>query len=447
MVEHWLTGRAPEESISSLLCGKPKRFSKPSSQPPVPEAASILERRLRLDDPEVSRQRSSQGIAKGFGELFVHSWRRNGVTPEEIIGSVTGGNAAGLALEARLEGLALILKQADVGETLRAFEQSAAIADRRIRVAVARICWAQVLPSILSQGDGEELIWLAEAIRRLAPQWRDDDDGPANDILFHAVRHGALSARMFDLLLGEAVTARPEPWLVSSQPGVRLVDGTQAGIVGAQRAFEILIEHPQQHAHMASAVLGQLRKMPRSDDAVALGLRLAVRIEHIEATIDFLERSGDAPSEWTRFVPVLRRMIKRRYASGNPVTQRDAVRLEAELARLKLDPQLSWETLAAQATAESNDMNLSHLVRALGFMLPREGQPVDSDLRWLLEFATDKGPETRREVLRVFSTNASARLDLVSTHIDRCLDLALGGQPDGEMIAPLSTPIFEGRRS
>ena len=413
----------------------------------VPGAVQYLEQRARLDTPDVSKRLTSRGIANAFGNLFLQEWLHSDTTPTDIISSIETGSIVGLALDARCEALPTLLRRADIDENIRAFVHSAAIADRRIRVTLARVCWSRALPSIFGDRDAQQAAQFTNAVHAIRSDPRSEDMGGATDILFHAVRYGPLNERMMVDLLGHDFAEQPTAWLDTDQLGGRVVEGALAEIRGAQRALEVVIADAQKHAKLASAVIGQIKQLPKSEDATALGVRLAVQTDHVEMATEFLERAPAAPREWAALVPAFRAMIDKRYASGNPRTRREAARLETELARLGIETELTWTKLATRVESENDDLTCSHIVRAMGFTLMREGVDIETRVASLLAFASGKEVETRKEALRVFERAATDQLDLVSRHIEQCFDLALAGAPDGDMLASLSTPVFELYRS
>lgn len=410
----------------------------------LPDAASALSERAKLlGDADVAVRLTSQSIAAALGELFVAEWRRSETTAAQVIAGDELSKARGLALDARAEALSVILAESTIPQIVSALTETVALANRAARVTLARACWGRVLPAIFDGRSSLEIGELVAAVRTLAGEWPANPMSPLGDVLFNAIRYGPIRRAALQDLFGDPITLEPEPWLATDRLGGRIVAGVQANIPGAQRALNMLHAQPAEHPLLASAVLGQFRLLPASDDATDFAVRLAARTEHLEGTIEFLMRASSAPASWSDLTPTFQRMIRVRYESGNPPTRREAVRLETELLRLGFDLNRNWEQLASQLAAEKDELTRSYLVEALAYLLPGEETARAIKLAWLLQFGRDQGVRVRRSILRMVGTAVSGRPGIMGTLLEACLDLALGDGTDGEMLAPLSTPIFD----
>lgn len=85
---------------------------------------------------------------------------------------------------------------------------------------------------------------------------------------------------------------------------------------------------------------------------------------------------------------------------------------------------------------------MAQLVRALCLMSAREAPGMTAHLRWLLDFAKDKGTPTREAVLALYSDVSEHQAEVATTAIEALFDLAFTEPTDGSLVEKLQAPLF-----
>jgi hypothetical protein len=178
---------------------------------------------------------------------------------------------------------------------------------------------------------------------------------------------------------------------------------------------------------------------PEMKDA---GLKLAAVTQDPEAMRGFLEGLSAARPEWQQFTPDIRRMTAKLRALGGVKNRRQAIGLELQLVRQRLDNELDWPRIAHLTEREPDDRNQSLLVQALGHLVEDDPAEAARRLTWLIEFAQGKEEQTRRTVLDIISLSCYTYPGLIAESIDSLFDIAFAEKADGNIIAKLSNPIF-----
>jgi hypothetical protein len=384
----------------------------------------------------------SETVTEKIGNLYYLAWKRENICPTRVIEDLATAGHASFVLHARLNGLARLLTDSAPGIVVAAFDQTARMPQRGLRIMLAMSTWAGVLGNIERAWNGEDANVVAEQIREWSGDLLSANRNVHADTLIHSVRCSTLSRGFLDRFLGQNVASERSMWLDVSLLGNRIVEGVFAEIRGARAAFEQMLGEPAKYTSLARAVLAQLKSVGLGDRAIEMGLAVATQTSNTDAVIEFLEAATEAKSSWGPYVAPMQETIERLRATGNTRTRRQAIRIEVELLRLDLLPALDWEIVSRHAERERDDLNRSHIVKGLGHIIRRLTNGIHPRLAWLISLAKGSGPETRRAALEIFSRLCDEQPSIASGYIEELFLLAFEGSPDGNMIETLANPLF-----
>src|SRR4029077_2661371 len=443
----------PDWSLAELgrfLSDAIKRRSERSCLAALDIAASIiaveprLVRRLEalagLERPNVASRITSEDVARRMGDLYRSCWQSEGIGIDDAIEETK--RFGGLAMLGRLHALGDLIVGTTPALAVRAFELTGSIEDGTIRVMAARITWTRCLPEMIQRWSPEDASMVTRGIRKLAGDVLGEKRTGHADILFHVVRHGTFTKALVRALLGEKALMDAGPWLDTRVLGHRIVQGIAEDVAGATAAFGLLPDSPSEHALLARGVLVQLKASPVSGEVQTTALRLAVVTKNAEAALDVLRQSEAFEREGESLVLLLRQMAERLWRTGNPKSKRVGSGLAFELVRLQADADLNWGTMVARAQSEQDDMSRAQLVRALCLMVRRDATAAGTRMRWLLDFAKNKGQATREAVLKLYSDLSEQQPDLAAQSIEQLFDLAFTQPTDASLIENLQAPLF-----
>jgi hypothetical protein len=427
-----------------------KRQSEKSCLDVIETAASVvaleprlvrgLEAAAGLDRPHIASRITSEDVARRMGELYSACWRSEEVDIEEAIREVA--NKRGLAMWARLHALGDMILAASPATASRAFELTGSLEDATVRIMAARITWTRCLPAMIENWPPEDIAAVTRRAKELAGNPLASERNGHADILYHVLRHGVFTQDLAGNLLDEHALADAGPWLDTRTLGHRLVQGVAAGIAGAETAFATLTRKPSEHRLLARAALAQLKESPISEGSQAIALRLAVATKNAEAAVDVLGQCAAFPRGCASLIPPLREMAEMSRRTGNPKTVRTGSGLVLELVRLHADPDLTWDALVARLAGETDDLSLGKITRALCMTAEIPDGSRKARMRWLLDFARDKGPSAREAVLELYGRVAEDEPELASDAIEELFDLAFEEPTDGGLIEKLQAPLF-----
>lgn len=253
-----------------------KRVEKASSE--RPEIATEFERLTGLDRAEAGEMRTSAEVAELFGSLFYVEWKQQRLQIEDLLDRLDADQYQGLSLNARLNGLAMLLAESDPKTVLRSFARCAALRDPQARAMVGRITWTKALPKIAATWERHEAEELFRSIRESSGLLFVRPCGLAAEILGYIVANTPFSEELPRLLLDKAYLQDPKPWLDTHVLGRRLLDGKLLGLPGAVKAFARLVRAPEDHPGTAHAALaqkggaGQARTTPEASRVLTLAV-------------------------------------------------------------------------------------------------------------------------------------------------------------------------------
>jgi hypothetical protein len=161
-----------------------------------------------------------------------------------------------------------------------------------------------------------------------------------------------------------------------------------------------------------------------------------------EAALDVLRQSQALDPEGESLSQPLRQMAEGLWRTGNPKTMRVGSGLAFELVRLQADPSLGWSAIVTRLLLEKDELSMAQLVRALCLMSAREPPGMTAHMRWLLDFAKDKGAPTREAVLALYSDVSEHQAEVAAAAIDALFDLAFTEPTDGSLVEKLQAPLF-----
>jgi hypothetical protein len=406
----------------------------------APRLVRQLETLAGLDRPNIAKRITSESVAQKMGNLYFACWQSEGTTIEQAIDETV--KKSGLAMLGRLHALGIMILATTPRLAARAFELTGNIADTTVRVMAARITWTRCLPAMIKDWPADEVETVTRHARELAHNVLGAKRNGHADILYHVVRHGDLTNALAHHLLDEAALVGADPWLQTRVLGHRLIRGVAAGIEGAQAAFAMLTRAPAEYEVLARGALAQIKASPVSGETQAIALRLAVVTKNAEAALDILRQSQTIDPECGSLVPTLRQTAERLWRTGNPKSMRLGSGLAFELVRLQADPNLGWGLIVARAQSEKDDLSMAQLVRALCLMAARDSSAMKTRMRWLLDFAKNKGPSTREAVLALYSDASEHDATAASEEIEDLFDLAFTEPTDGSLIEKLQAPLF-----
>ena len=406
-----------------------------------PGLVYAFEARAGLDRPDIQELLTSESVARTMGDLYRVCWQSEAVTIEDAIRDVTSGKR-GLALTGRLNALADMLLEGTPETASRAFELFGSLPNPEVLVMGARITWTRCLPLMVQDWRPEDFAAFAGHAKELAGDVLAPQHNGHAEILFHVVRHGRFSKELSRSFLGHAALLDAHPWLDTRVLGHRLIEGMAAGIAGAESAFNELMRSPSEHQLLARAALVQLKAGPETGEAQSIALNLAMVTKNAEAALDLLKRSTTFGTKGPALIPSLRGMVGELRRTGNPKSLRRASNIQFELIRLKADPALDWDALTVLVQKEKDDMSMAQLIRALGLVASRSEASRMERLRWLVNFASDKGQYTRQAVLALCGRLSEHDVELASGLTEPLFDLAFREKTDGNLIEQLQAPLF-----
>jgi DNA-binding XRE family transcriptional regulator len=390
---------------------------------------------------ERGRNKTSGGLSELLGNLFYEEWKSSLQTPVRIIENLNSSPLPwGLSLAARLNGLSMLLCDGDPSRAVDAFHASTAVDDPMTRVMLGRITWSRFLSSIYENWSRDDSAIVVGRIRTLGKGAFEQERSRAGELVFHMIQ-GGVSLELAKQLLGELELDDPTPWLKITSLGRYLIRGVAAKINGAETAFAELLEKPSAYGPLPHAALTQIRNSTFNEDSLAIGMELALRISDSESVLDLLTKAHSVVG-WHELVGRISGLISKLRKDGNVRLRRQAVHIEYEMVRLKLDPAIDWNHLSKHAELESDDINLAFIVRSLGFCIERDTDHTADRLSWLASFSADKGTETRTATIETFGQLYQKHPELIVRFIDQLFDLAFSGQPDGNILKSLSNPVF-----
>ncbi|MGE0851991.1 MAG: NACHT domain-containing NTPase [Hyphomicrobiaceae bacterium] len=404
-----------------------------------PRLVRQLEKLAGLDRANIASRVTSEDVARKMGDLYLACWRVEGVNVEQAIAETVA--KSGLAMLGRLHALGDLIAAGTPAAAVRAFELTGELADATLRVMAARIAWTRCLPAMLRDWAADDVGMVTRRAKDLAGDVFGATRNGHADILYHLVRHGDFTKELARHLLDEQTLRNAEPWMETRVLGHRLVKGVEAGIEGAQAAFDRLTKSPADHALLARAVLVQLRELPVSQETQAVALRLAIATGNAEAAHHMLKQSSTLDADGAALVPAVQQAAEKHWRTRNPKTMRIGSGLMFELIRLEA-ADFGWDAIVARVQSDKDDLSTAQLVRALGLMAARDQATMKSRLQWLLAFAKGKGPATREAVLAFFSEVLEHQADVTATAIEDLFELAFTEPTDGNLIDNLQVPLF-----
>jgi len=405
----------------------------------APGLARNLEAFARLDHPNIAERITSEDVARKMGDLYRACWQSEGIGIEAAIAEVK--NRAGLAMLGRLHALGDLIVEATPAEAAHAFEMTGRIEDQTVRVMAARITWARCFATMIRDWSSADFAVVAKRARTLAGDPFSAERNGHADILFHLVRYSAFSKELIAHLSGDSALIDERPWLDTRILGHRLIQGTAEHVRGAERAFDLLMQAPAEHAHLARGALVQLTSSQVSSETQPIALQLARITEDAEAALEVLRRSETLDPTSKSFVAPLMKMAEERWRTGNPKSMRNGSGIAFELIRLGADPGFGWDVIVSRLKKERDDLGMAQLARALGTLAIRDPVRKWERMDWLLAFARSKGKATRDAVLEFYSIAAENKPDVESA-IDGLFDLAFTAPTDGNLIEKLQAPLY-----
>ena len=407
-----------------------------------PNLASIFETKAGLNRREAEDILTAEAVAQEFGELFYAEWRARQMDVGAVMSALKAEWYRGLSLTARLNGLVHIILSLRPPEVVDAFRMSADIDDPTVRAMLARITWTKVMPAITDAWEAQEAEELLRSIAALCTDIFETSRNYAADIAYHVIAHGPFRLELARLLLGEPTLSQAGPWLRTDALGRRLIESHVAGILGARKAMAELIAAPEQHRQLAQSALAQMRFVQATPAMIDTGMELAVRTGNVEAVTGFLQRTTAPCPQWGTHVSSFTKMAEKLRASGNAKTRRQAIALELEVTRLRLDDSLDCPRLIHLLEHETDDANQALLIRALGHLIKGDGAWDAARLAWLIGFGDGKGLNARTAILEIVAVASEECDPAIAAHADALFELAFQGKTDGNIIALLQTPIF-----
>lgn len=407
-----------------------------------PKLAATFECRAGIDRAD-RRVLTVEAVIQEFGRLFYAQWRDQGVKAMEVLAALQIEHRRGLSLMARLRGLADLLLQSDSKEIVAAFQQSARVRDQTTRSMLGHYTWTNVLQH-MALSDSTTSRFVFRSLRTLCGDILITQRTAEAEILFHVVVHAPMTKEFIELLLGKDALRDATPWLQPAMLGRRLIEGRAAGISGAKKAMMELVKCPDAHPQLWRAALAQIRQAEMTPQMTQIGMELAAETKtgHAEAIVELLQRISKPSREWGVFTPNLRSIITELRSFGDVRARRRAISIELEMSRLRLDEALNWESVGQLVQQEPDDINQALLVKALGYLIKTDYLQVAPRLEWLIGFAKDKGQKTRRAVLEIVADLSYDCPAITAKFIHELFDIAFEGNPDGNIVSALSTPMF-----
>jgi transcriptional regulator with XRE-family HTH domain len=407
-----------------------------------PEIATALEHRAGIDREGMEDLLCSEQVAEEFGRIFLEQWHLQHVNAAHVLAELQSKTYRGISLTARLNGLAALLLETSAANVTDAFRRSAEVSDPTTRAMLGRITWTKVLPQIATSPNRKVPRAIFRELPKLSADGFKAPRSAQDRILFYVVANAPMTKELFARLLGDNALSDKTPWLDTNELGRRLIEGCAAGITGAKIALAELVKAPASHPRLAQAALAQMRHVTATPEMKDIGLKLAATTQDPEATRGFLDGLSAPRPEWRQFTPDIRRMTAKLRALGGVKKRRQAIGIELQMVRWRLDGELDWASIAHLAEREPDDRNQALLAETLGHFVEDDPAEAGRRLAWLIEFAQGKEEQTRRAVLDIISLSCYAYPEIIAGSIDSLFDIAFAEKTDGNIVARLSNPIF-----